>query len=262
MIYVTTDTEKVDIFSTIALKRKERKRGRTSRKNYILCITERSGSTMFCSLLQQTQSLGMPDEYLNPRGVMQYYLEQYPANNISDYFDLLRRRQSSSNLVFGMKTNYIDFEAIIKEKFIGDLFEPVKFIYLTRQDVLLQAISSYIARKSGKWHSFVDRDDKDRINSQDIPYHEEEIIQIANNLLLERARWELFFNLHSIEPLRIVYEDIIADTEKTIRDVSKFIGVRIKNKVNLTMSHTQKLGDDRNQEWADRILENHRLLSF
>jgi LPS sulfotransferase NodH len=260
MIYVTNEIGKVDVFSTIAVKIKKRKKGRISKKNYILCITERSGSTMFCSLLQQTNSLGMPDEYLNPRGVMQYYLEQYPVDNIVNYFDLLRRHQASGNRVFGIKTNYIDFEILVKEKLIGNLLEPVKFIYLTRQDILLQAISSYIARQSGKWHSFVD--EEDNISSQDICYNEEEIIQITNNLLLERAQWELFFNLHSIKPLRITYEDILADTEGSIRDVAKFIGVRIKTKVNLNMSKTQKLGDLRNQEWADRIRDDRRLLSF
>ena len=212
MIYIQTDQGKIDIFSTI--KNIDRQTNETHEKqkshnNYVICMTARSGSTMLCSLLKKTNLLGLPDEYINPRGVMQLYLKRFPSENIFDYFDKLRRNQISPNGVFGMKTNLPDFRVLINNSLVGKLLKPVKFIYLDRNDIILQAISVYLASKTGIWHLKNNQVNEFKTDIDDIDFDEQKILEIMERLIVQRLEWEKFFNLYSIEPLRITYEKVL-----------------------------------------------------
>ena len=44
--------------------------GELASTSYVLCFVQRSGSTMLAELMGQTNILGQPLEYLNPRGPM------------------------------------------------------------------------------------------------------------------------------------------------------------------------------------------------
>lgn len=259
MIYVNTDQGKVDIFSTsinIENKNENSSRKPKSHNNYIICMTARSGSTMFCSLLEKTQLLGYPDEYLNSRGVIQMYLKKFPSHNIFDYFDRLRCHQVTPNGVFGMKTNYLDFKPLLENSLVGTLFAPVKFIYLERQDVVLQAVSSYMARKTGVWHLNNARSEG---NYRQVEFDELQIIKLMDELILEKLEWESFFSLYSINPLRLSYEEILSDVNKTVKAFGDFLNVEIIEKIDLSMSKTKKIGDSNNQEFAKNIRKKYQL---
>ena len=262
MIYVQTEEGKVDIFSTLIGVEPHKKddvlKKPISKKNYIICFTERAGSTMLCSLLKKTGFLGIPEEYVNPRGVMQHYLKQYPALDTLQYFDLLRRNQVSPNCVFGMKTSFPDFEPLLAEGIVAKLLSPIKFIYLTRQDIILQAISSYVARHSGLWHAFKNQSESQSV-SQAIKYEETKILKLVDKLILERLQWERFFTLYSIEPLRITYEGILEDTNKTVQSILAFMDEKINTQIDLKMSETSKIGGERNKAWAKRIRAKYVL---
>lgn len=254
MIYIDTEQGKVDIFSTASSDFQLADEQTISSKNYVICFTERSGSTMLCSILKATGVLGMPEEYLNPRGSIQLFLDKYPASNILQYFDALRRHQISTNGVFGIKTCFIDFEPLINHQMISKLLNPVKFIYLMRKDIVLQAISAYVARCSGIWHLTEDGiiTDGQEIKS-DCEYDEAAILSHVDRLIYERMQWERFFALYSIDPLRVAYEEVLEEPEKLVRHIAKFLGEDISIRVGLDMSATRKIGGGRNQEWAEQI---------
>lgn len=259
MIYVQTAQGKVDIFSTV--KNVENKPNdsidkQKSNNNYIICMTARSGSTMLCSLLTKTKLLGFPDEYINPRGPMQMYLNKFPAANIFDYFEQIRSHQIYPNSVFGMKTNFPDFKPLLENSLVGKLLNPVKFIYLDRKDIVLQAISSYMARKTGLWHL---RNNQTNESNTDIDFDEAQIIKLIDKFIMERLQWERFFNLYSIEPLRITYEDVLANVNETVQQIGEFLEININETIDLSMSETTKIGDEKNQEFAQRIRGKYQL---
>ena len=261
MIYVKTNEGKVDIFSTVAkplIHDKKSENYTKSKMNYVICITERSGSTMLSSLLKKTDVLGIPEEYINARGVMQKYLRQFPSSDIYQYFDWLRCKQISPNQVFGMKTSFSDFEPLLNEGIVSKLFNPVKFVYLTRRDIVLQAISSYIARCSGQWHIYKSKSDN-QLALDDIEYDELRILKLVDKLIHERLQWERFFSLYSIEPLRITYEDVLEDAKNSVQIILAFMGEKMNTQVDLEMSETSKIGGERNQVWADRIRAKYVL---
>lgn len=229
-----------------------------STNNYIICATERSGSTMLCSLLAQTGVLGHPDEYLNQRGGIGFYLKKYPSKNISEYFDQLRRDKASPNGVFGLKTAYVDFEPLVDKALCAELLAPLRFIYLYRKDLLLQAISGALARKTRIWHA---RNENDSVeaSAREVEFSERAILKTLELIIKERQLWERFFALHSVEPLQISYEQIVADPATVIDQVGEYLGVAVERKIDLAMSATQKLGDERNLEWAQRLRAKYSL---
>jgi len=229
-----------------------------STNNYIICATERSGSTTLCSLLAQTGVLGQPDEYLNARGVVDFYLKQYPSTNISEYVDQLRRDKVSPNGVFGLKTAYVDFEPLVDKALCAELLAPLRFIYLYRTDLLLQAISGALARETGFWHARNEHDSLEA-SAREVEFSEPAILETLELIIRERQLWERFFALHSVDPLRISYEQMVADTATVIDRVGEYLGVVVERKMHLNMSATQKLGDERNLEWAKRLRATYSL---
>lgn len=263
MYIVDTSDGKRDIFSISygndhpdpGIKQKP-----ASTLNFLLAFTGRSGSTMLCSLLKQTGVLGQPDEYTNPRGPMQMYLSRLPAHNFIEYVDLLRRQYVSPNGVFGMKSSYLDYEPMLTAGLVGKCLDPIKFIYLTRVDLVLQAISFVKAKQTNIWHNYLDSasgiQQKGRM---DLFYDENAILQEIDGLITQQHQWERFFSLYSIIPLRITYEDILEDAEALIGKIADFLGVSSVPRISLEMATTQKLGDSLSLDWARRIREKHQL---
>ena len=229
-----------------------------SRINYVICMLPRSGSSMFCSILEATGFLGYPDEYLNPRGAVQMYAARYISGSLREYFDILRRERSTSNGVFGLKITIDDLKPIIDASMIKELLSPVQFIFLERQDLVLQAVSVVIAKQTGIWH----RDASGApLRSQTIgeaKFDESAIIANLDELTRMRANWERFFSLHSISPMRLVYEDLLENINESVTQVANSVGVTLTQSVDMSMSATSKLADERSYEWADEMRRKYR----
>jgi LPS sulfotransferase NodH len=233
------------------------------KKSYVLCFVERSGSTMLTDVMKRTKLLGRPTEYVNPRGPMYYELKKYPAKSLPQYFNKLRHSCSSPNGVFGMKTIFEDFKPLLDAGLVSTLLGTPSFIYLTRKDVVLQAISSYLARKRDFWHS------SDRtmtanvgVNFDDIvvEFDRDAVIRLVDRFLNERTTWERFFCLYGIEPLRIEYEDLVpGKISHEIKRICEHVGIEPSfSEMNISTS-LEILRDERNAEWAKRIRDEFKL---
>jgi LPS sulfotransferase NodH len=229
-----------------------------SRRNYVICMLPRTGSTMLCSVLEKTGHLGYPDEYLNPRGVLQFHANTYCPSDILEYFDVLRRERSTPNGIFGLKVTFDDFRPIIDSFLIRQLLSPVQFIYLEREDLVLQAVSAVVAQQSGIWHRDAAGAPYQSMAIAEPTFDEPAIIAKLDEYAQMRAGWERFFAIHSIMPLRFTYERIVANIDEAVSQVAHAMGVDLKTHVDLSMSTTSRLADQRNYEWAERIRRKHR----
>jgi tetratricopeptide (TPR) repeat protein/lipopolysaccharide biosynthesis protein/LPS sulfotransferase NodH len=265
VIYVENNQEKVDIFTTVPRDKYSEKliakalEKPKSSKNYVICFTERSGSTMLCSILEQTNLLGMPNEYVNPRVPMRLYLKTCPATTLEEYFELLRRTQTTPNGIFGLKSCFVDFKPLIEMGRVGKLLNPVQFIYLTRRDIILQAISGYLARKSGIWHISSQAGGTENVDYSKVEYDEEQILKRIDIQIKERLEWERFFTLYSIEPLRIFYEDIVESPITCVKQILSFLGENTDIPTEDIKSETVKTGGEIAQNYSRRLRERFTL---
>jgi trehalose 2-sulfotransferase len=199
-------------------------------REYVICMTPRVGSTLLCYALHRLCCLGVPDEYYNPRlmPITLDSLNDRSIKTVADYAVALRRGYTSDNGVFAVKTTWDDF-ADFKDLF----FVPqhnVSFIYLTRRDLVAQAVSIVAAHMSKVFHSF----DKgaaapgyaDVFSKLRTDTGMWKVDAALNNIVRQNALWEQYFQLGNINPLRLYYEDVVADVPAAIEQIAAYVGIR------------------------------------
>lgn len=232
-----------------------------SSRTLLIAMLPRTGSTALCSLLEATEVLGIPREYLNPRGPLKPWARRLSASDLGEYLEALRREQATPNGVFALKTLYQDLEPVLERAPVAELLGTATFVYLTREDLVAQAISNYIAESSGVWH----RDPSGELfrsrggGDPDPPYDEAKILAEHDALVRQHADWERLFAQRSIEPLRVTYEGFVADANATVATVAEHVGVEWEGELSLEGAATAKLADVRTERWAERLREAGRL---
>jgi LPS sulfotransferase NodH len=99
-----------------------------------------------------------------------------------------------------------------------DLLPNLHFVYLSREDLLGQAISSARALQTGQYRS------TQRVKQVAI-YNPDLIRSQLVAIVRERGQWEAFFARTGIEPLRIIYERFLEDRLTHVRLVADLMGV-------------------------------------
>ena len=196
--------------------------------SYAILTTPRSGSTYLCDLLDSTNIAGHPSEHLR---LAAQELSRYCNFNYLSLLDHLKQYRTTDNRVFGTKIiSHFLFELKQSKPDFRQIFRSIdKFILLVRKDKLAQAVSLEIAQQTEIWHL------RDRASS--IDYRSKlENIKIDNTLLnniekkydfinRQEARLRKILSNNKIEPLEVVYEDILEDTQLQIERIIDFIGI-------------------------------------
>ena len=190
---------------------------------YFIAISPRSGSTMLCSALQCIPELGQPEEYLNARGALQHVHQEFGGGNLLEYLQGAFRARGPAHTL-GIKTAYLDFRLLAESCLGPHLAEHANFIYLTRRDIYAQAVSLWAARTTAMWHS---SDGSLSPVGMDM-YSLEALMPELHRLLRERVRWESYFSMARITPLRLVYEDLCtAGLAASVLSIARHIGFEI-----------------------------------
>ena len=224
--------------------------------NYALAMLPRTGSTALCSLLARTRLMGHPDEYFNPRGPMQYWARQLEATDLREYVTSLRRQRATRNGVFGFKATFYDLEPLLEPEVTREFLGDLKFVYLTREDLVAQSVSEYIAEQTGLWHQDQDGNalhSTPHADPASLELDEEEVLSIVDRFTEMSRRWEEFFASCSVDPLRITYEQFCADPQRAVHDIATHLGVTWDAAISMSMAITSQLADARNEQWAERV---------
>jgi trehalose 2-sulfotransferase len=218
------------------------------RKSYIVASSYRSGSNYFCWELWRTGVLGAPVEFLNPYDALPVLMNRFKASSPADYIAKLIERRSSKNGVFGLKTHSHHFEVFLKQyPQLLEALAPVTFIHINRRNTLAQAVSMAKALQTDFWTS--------RIESERPPlqYDRELIAKCLEEVEQQELKWPRWFEAHGIEPFRVVYEDLIADTPKVIRSIVELLGVTDDEPDDVLVPPTKRQGDGTNRDWIERF---------
>lgn len=182
-------------------------------KKFFVAMTARTGSTFLC---QKLSKFGIqPHECFN-LGYVEYAKRKL---ELRDYGELCTHlvRTESYRETFGVKGHiYMTLPLFLVREF-PDNVSDWKFVYLTRDNLVRQAISGLISRRTGS-HSSWDPPTRELTDSD---YSKEEIAQIAINIIQARGWWEHFFAIYDIEPLRISYETLVQDLDMTLDRIAE-----------------------------------------
>jgi trehalose 2-sulfotransferase len=232
--------------------------------SYLVCATQRSGSTLLCELLRATEVAGIPDEYferLRGTGLVrqprQYFedpsvahiAERLPATEpgrpeqpgeFEAWFRYVLQRGTTPNGVFGAKMmwNYLDdFKMRMAElpglddlsfnQRLDAIFPRLKIIFMRRRDKVAQAVSLWKAIQTQRWRtdSESDSEEADVVDSFNGDYDYAAIEHLLNELHRWDANWEDWFHATGRAPIRIFYDEFTAGRAVTIGRVLDALGV-------------------------------------
>ena len=225
------------------------------RKAYIIASSARSGSTFLARSLAQTGLLGAPSEALNSKtNDVQTFMTRFKVYSHAEYIAKLLAHRTSRNGVFGIKAHFHQFEAFLK-KYPGllEALAPLSYIYIERRDKVAQAVSMARALQTSQWSS-----QWRGISNPVLNYDREMIAKAMNEVELQSARWLQWFDLHKIEPIRVIYEELIDDPHTTVRAIVEQLGVQDDEPDEVQLPPVEKQGDDTNQEWIERFTRETR----
>lgn len=229
-------------------------------RRYVLATMPRSGSTLCSIRLWQSGQLGAPLEYLNFRlaktflGRLGYTLGEgglpRDSTQLWGYWKTLQQLRTSCNGVFGCKAFISNFMLLAKRypEFLSRLV-PTHVVYLTRKDLVGQAISYYRAQRSHAWFG--------GIRAVRSPIYDFECIQkCLVSICTQMAMWERMFERWGVTPLRVHYEDVCRRPREVVAAVRSHLGVTHDPSAKLAMPLLIRQADNITDEWRARFLSD------
>jgi trehalose 2-sulfotransferase len=227
--------------------------------SYLVCSVERTGSTLFCQLLDSMNIAGHPAvEYFKAAEEVRAHQEQtFPK--FSDYLAYVRAQTTTDNDVLGSRIMWTHMPNILAKmqqespnlsdiELFQQAFPSLKhFIFTYRKDIVEQAVSWAIAVQTGQWKS-----DAAPSNTESI-YNFALIDLLYREVQAHNLAWERWFQCFGIEPLRVEYEDLVYNPSGVVRKALQFLGIEAPNQLLLEAANA-KQGNACNQEWKQRYL--------
>ena len=214
-------------------------------RGYSICTSPRSGSNFLCQHLSSTGVLGYPLEYFNWRGRRFFDDPDFPEDVVGQVEKILTVG-ATPNHIYGLKIFAHQHDWISGEIGWFDALPNLRFILLSRRDLLGQAISWARALQTGQYRST-------QPVGQTAVFDAELIQRQLHALVRERARWEMFFARTGISPLRLDYEMIVANPRDAVRQVADMMGVVLQRSPESISIAIQQQRDSISLEWADRF---------
>jgi len=266
------------------------------RHSYLVCATPRSGSTLFCEVLSNTNIAGRPKEYFEmlkdtglPRQPQQYFetaadakisilqtlgnpplkvdsvwLAQQEGSSYTHYLAQVLEASTTPNGVFGAKMMWGYFDDFIHfvrqlpaytelslHEILTSMFPNLQYIWVTRRDKVRQAVSLWKAIQTQSWRE--DQCEEEPIQSTRKPvFHFAAIKHLEGQLIEHEVAWQQYFAAHSVQPLVVVYEELLNHFEATIRQTLQYLSIPVPEHLTLTMPPMQRQADAQSEEWVQQ----------
>ena len=233
------------------------------RLSYTIWFTQRTGSTLLCKALEESQIAGIPKEWLYT------WFDEQRLNDPAELQMRLWEGGSTSNGVFALKHSFHEphFRHLIDRfrQFPGcparennrvRIWEHAlpnhKHIFMTRRNKVRLAVSWWKAIRTQEWHRLAGQSPK----SGDLThaYSFDAIHHLFRECSMREAGIQEFFSEGNIVPLTVIYEDFISEYEKTVRKILEFLALDITGMELFPPSLTQT-ADAVSEEWVQRFRE-------
>ncbi len=243
---------------------------------YIICTSPRSGSTLLCRLLKATGVAGAPGSHFHEPDLhawcADYGLDPgpaaAPADTIRAVLAAAVRKGRGAGDVFGLRLQrgsapfFLEQLGHVFPEASGDLdslqaaFGRVRFIHLTREDKLAQAISYVKAGQTGLWHKAPDGTEIERLSAPADPVYDPTAIaaEMARMTAYDQA-WRDWFAATGIAPIPLRYSDLSRDPVAALARVLEALG--LDPAAARVPVPTAKLADGINADWYRRFRLDH-----
>lgn len=234
-------------------------RHKNIKRSYIVCSTGRSGSTLLCKTLTQLKQFGNPEEYFHHRNVIDKLKLKEKHEAFIPYFESVLDQGLSDNGTFAIKMHWwqlYDFLAITRQldefkgmndvEILNSAFPHLKLIYIWRQDMISQAVSTEIALQTGVWvkgvnqsgrsNGFGATDTHAQLNAHThtaMRFRPLRIYRWEQKFKDQNSRWRQFLAEHQLAHYELTYERLTDNFEQEMTDVIRFL--ELDTEVDLSM---------------------------
>ena len=186
-----------------------------------VCFVNRSGSNYLLDLLEQLNLGAKPtDEAFNYDQVLAR-CRQNDVTSFSSYLAKIVLANAKNGVCF-LKIGGEQLFWLTKHGFLSrmmDLAIPPKFIFMSRRDKVAQAVSLFIAESTGQFSEAKIDVVSATSGEPDVKYDARKILDRLRYILHQEHLFSLFSALHEVELLSLSYEDLVANPERTLREV-------------------------------------------
>ncbi|WP_028656279.1 Stf0 family sulfotransferase [Nocardioides sp. J54] len=217
-------------------------------RTWLMASTGRSGSHYLGHLLTETGALGAPLEYLHPTHGKEW-CRRLGVETFEEVLVHLYRHRTSPTGWWGTKAHWPQFRRFAEQPALLDALHFERYVQIRRRDVVAQGISLAIARQTKAWISFQRSDVEPE-------YDAGKIRDAIATLERQNALWDDYFAQNGITPLRVEYEDLLADTVGTVNRVLEWFGVERQPGAEPLVQPPQRQADQVNEDWKARFLSD------
>jgi LPS sulfotransferase NodH len=218
-------------------------------KKIFICSTPRSGSYLLCRFMINA-GLGVPHEYFNPIVIRQMAprlgfeesisgLKWFPRGRkdrlmlrwreraaevdfLKKYVPVLIPRRCQGG-VFAAKIHFRDFRTVLDNPVGHRLLDGGLFIYLYRENLLMQAVSERFAQLTGRWG--ID-DTVTTWPAANPNFFDDEAVDRTMNDLSEQDRgWRVFLARNGVAPMSCSYERLCEDPFGFVMAIASRLGI-------------------------------------
>lgn len=199
--------------------------------SYLLCATPRCGSSLLSRLLERTGCLGMvpapliDSEYLLDLAERVHEID-WARIDIRAYLADCIARSRTPNGMAAIKVMWREVDVVCchlgvsSAGFAGFVSADTRYVLLTRDDELGQAVSFAKANHSQCWNAGEQAAFRGRY-----VFDHRAIDAAARFLAEQRVGWSGFFATTGIEPLRVRFEALVAEPAATVASIARFVGI-------------------------------------
>ena len=217
----------------------------TPSRFYAIATTQRSGSSFMACKLWETGVMGAPQEYFNFNETMITLISRLGVDSLHNYVDKLLKIRTSSNGVFGMKIFPEHLQFILLGG-IYPFFPDMRYVFLTRKDIVAQAVSYAKAVQTGEWSSHTEA-------QAEAKYDYIIIGTCVNKIMQGNAFWNNFFRKNNINPIHITYEDIVTDHDTVTKKIMGALEIAPDESALLEIPSISKQTDNINLQWKEKF---------
>ncbi len=121
-----------------------------------------------------------------------------------------------------------------------------RFVWMHRGDTTRQAVSLWKALQTQQWR----RDSDDDIGGLGLRFSFAAVDHLKLRIDEHNAAWQDFFDACGVEPMEVVYEELVEDHEGTVLWLLDGIGVSIPENFAVVQPKMRRQADELSEEWV------------
>jgi trehalose 2-sulfotransferase len=121
-----------------------------------------------------------------------------------------------------------------------------RYVWIRRRDTTRQAVSLWKALQTQQWR----RDSDEDVGARGLRFNFAAVNHLKLRIDEHNAAWQDFFDGCGVEPLRVVYEELVEDYERTVLRLLDGIGVAMPENFAVEEPRMKRQADELSEEWV------------